>query len=618
MIQLQQITLQRGHKVLLDHASLTLHPRQKIGIVGPNGAGKTSLFMLIQEKLEVEQGEVVIPKGVRLAHIEQQIPSGSQATIDYVCDGDADYADLQKKLLSAESDNDGMEISRIHARLAEIDGYSIPSMASKILIGLGFSQQELTQPIDSFSGGWRMRMNLARVLMVRSDVLLLDEPTNHLDLDAIMWLEEFLQQVNQTVLLISHDRAFLDKVTNHTVHFFQKKLNIYTGNYSAFERSHIEALRLQQATFEKQKKAKDHLQSYVDRFRFKASKAKQAQSRLKMIEKMDIVAQVHESSPFQFEFKKAKRAGNPMVRTHKADIGYDENIILNKINFAINDGDRIGLIGPNGAGKSTLIKVLAKSLNPTSGEFVYNPDLKIGYFAQYQLEHLDLDEGPLWHLKRIDESVTDKEGRQYLGGFNFRGDDAFRPVRNFSGGEKARLVMALLIWQSPNFLLLDEPTNHLDMEVREALALALQSYEGAMVIVSHDRYLLNAVTDELWLVSDGAVSRFDGDLDDYRDWLRDSIKTRLKQEASAKKIDSNKKQLSNSDIAIIERKIKHIETQIDRLQLRLSEVDEKLAEPGLYCDSRKQDLDALTKKREKIASEIESKEDEMLDLMQDL
>ena len=607
MIQLQQATLQRGQRVLLDEAHLTIHAQQKMGIVGANGCGKSSLFLLLQGELALEHGELLLPKQLQIAHIQQQMPSGFQSALDYTLEGDTTYTELQKQLAVAEQHEDGMEIANIHHRLAEIDGYGIPSRAAKILTGLGFAQHELEQSIETFSGGWRMRLNLAQVLMTRADLLLLDEPTNHLDLEAILWLEDWLSQSSQTVLLISHDREFLDRVITHTVYFNDQQLQTYIGNYSAFEKQRAEQLALQQATYQKQEQKRLHLQKFVDRFRAKASKAKQAQSRIKMLEKIQWVASIYDSIPFQFEFKPTEKAGTPMLQVRHADIGYDDKLILNHINCSISDGDRIGLIGPNGAGKSTLIKLLAQKINLNSGELTAGNKIKIGYFAQHQLEQLDPTEGPLKHLTVLDNRISEGQARRYLGGFNFHNDDVFRNVGEFSGGEKARLVLALLIWQAPNLLLLDEPTNHLDLEMREALNLALQQYEGAMVIVSHDRYLLKCVTNELWLVANGQVQQFDGDMDDYRTWLS----THYQPLKKPKKAKQKNKQ-------VLENKLAKLEQQLKRLQLKQEKLDQQLGDSELYMRNHASELQQLQTQRQNMLDKISNVEQQILGLMEEL
>jgi ATP-binding cassette subfamily F protein 3 len=608
MIQLKQLTLLRGAKTLLDEANLTITVKQKIGIIGPNGAGKSSLFMLLKNELREEQGELFMPKGLTMAHIKQEMPEGTQNILDYTLEGDVEYTELQRKLTIAETEEDGMAMAEVHTRLGEIDGYSLPSVAAKILLGLGFSQEELEKEIEGFSGGWRMRLNLAQVLLAKADILLLDEPTNHLDMEAILWLEEWLQKTPQTTLLISHDRDFIDKVITHIVDFRDRKLEMYSGNYSAFERQRAEKIAIQQATYTKQQHAKKHLESFVERFRAKASKAKQAQSRLKMLERMELVEKVHQNSAFHFAFKETESAGNPMLRLEHAEVGYGDKPILKNLNFSISDGDRIGLIGPNGAGKSTLIKLLADELTPLSGENTRSKKIKVGYFAQHQLEQLRPDETALKHLQLFNPKITEREGRQYLGGFNFKGDDVFRPIEGFSGGEKARLVLALLIQQKPNLLLLDEPTNHLDLEVREALTIALQQFTGALILVSHDRYLLKNVIDELWLIADSHVGMFDGTVEDYRTWFNN----RVREEQSNTKSKSKK---TTTPSTATPAAISKLEKRLEDLQTKLSKIDESLADTKLYEKGQEIALDKLTKRRKRFVSDIARIEEELLGML---
>lgn len=599
MIQLKQVTLQIGIKILLEEASLLIHPRQKVSIIGANGVGKSTLFKLILGEIHEEFGEVLIPNNTSFAHIKQEVPLGDQSAVDYALEGHAEYAVLNQKLLKAEAENNGELLAQIHHEMSEIGAYALPAQASKVLLGLGFSQEQLSHPIKSFSGGWRMRLNLAQVLVSNAEVLLLDEPTNHLDLEAILWLEQWLAASQQTILLISHDREFIDKVTSHIVHFENQNLKSYTGNYSDFERMRAEQLAIQHATFVKQQQAKQHLQSFVDRFRYKASKAKQAQSRLKMLEKMEFVADVHTKSAFRFEFKNCIAAGNPMLSLHNANVGYGEKIVLNKLNLSLSDGERIGLVGPNGAGKSTFVKLLARELTELSGEATWSKKINVGYFAQHQLEQLHAESSAIEHLYRLDKKLLEKDARKYLGGFNFQGDDVFRPVSSFSGGEKSRLVLALLIWQSPNLLLLDEPTNHLDLEVREALALALQNYQGAVIIVSHDRYLLKSVADELWLVADNQVKNFEGDIDDYREWFNQ----RLKLERQADKNDKNNQQknsVNKSTQQNIDKQLEQLEKKIDKAQQELDKLDIELADNDLYLPESKKQLEKINFERKKI------------------
>lgn len=614
MIQLNGLNLQRGGKILLEHATATIFNGQKVGFVGANGAGKTSLFKVLQGESSFDPSELSVPKELAIAHIQQEIPDLTVPALDYVLQGDKEYGQLQRDLIIAEEKEDGNKIAEIHFRLAEIDGYTLPSKAAIILAGLGFTQEEFTRPISTFSGGWQMRLNLAQVLIARADILLLDEPTNHLDLEAIAWLEEWLKESKQTVLLISHDRHFLDEVTTHTMHLFEKKLTMYTGNFSSFEKQRAEQLMIQQASFEKQQRQREHLQSFVDRFRAKASKAKQAQSRMKMLERMEMVDQVRSFSPFSFKFKPAPKAGNPMLSLNSASVGYENKLILNSINFSLRENDRFGLVGANGAGKSTFIKLLANDLQTQSGEMACSTKLKIGYFAQHQLEQLNPSDNAYNHVMNLDKRQTESQIRRYLGSFNFQGDQVFRPVGEFSGGEKARLVLALIIWDAPNLILLDEPTNHLDMEMREALNVALQEFEGAVVLVSHDRFLLDSVAEQLLLVADGNVTPFDGDVDDYYQWY----KARQQNSGSDKKAAKKAPEVSQKEQQQAKQALAKLERQLEECQKQIVKLDERLAGPELYEADQQEKLQKLIVERQSRSEKAKRLEDEILELMKKL
>jgi ATP-binding cassette subfamily F protein 3 len=529
MIRFTQITLRRGAKVLLEAADVALNPGDKIGLIGANGTGKSSLFALLRGELHADQGDVDYPARWRVAHVAQETPALERAAIDYAIDGDTTLRRLETELAAAETANEGERIGEIYADLTDADAWTVRSRAERLLHGLGFSHDQMNQPVASFSGGWRMRLNLAQALMCPSDLLLLDEPTNHLDLDAILWVEEWLKKYQGTLVVVSHDRDFLDGVVNVVVHIDSKKLKRYAGNYSDFERQRAAAVVLAAGMIEKQQRERAHLESFINRFKAQASKARQAQSRMKMLEKMEDLAPLHVSAPFQFEFREPLRAPDPLLVMEGVDAGYraDEaadKVIVRGINFSLQSGQRYGLLGINGAGKSTLIKTIAGELPPLAGSANFNKGLVIGYFAQHQVEMLRDDESPLWHLARIAPRTREQELRGFLGGFNFPGEMALNSIAHFSGGEKARLALAMIVWQRPNLLLLDEPTNHLDLETREALTVALAQFEGTLVLVSHDRHLLRATTDQFLIVADGRLQPFDGDMDDYRDWL---FKTKL-------------------------------------------------------------------------------------------
>jgi ATP-binding cassette subfamily F protein 3 len=526
MLRLDHVTLARGANRLLEDASLTVHVGHKVGIVGPNGCGKSTLFALLRGELHPESGDVAMPPRWTIAHVAQETPAVTTPAIEFVIDGDPELRAVERALRGAEQDHaadghavDGHAIAELHHRLEVIDGYAARARAATLLAGLGFADARHTDPVASFSGGWRMRLNLAQALMARSDLLLLDEPTNHLDLDAVMWLEEWLARYPGTLLLITHDRDFLDHVVDGIAHFDGTRLKSYAGNYSAFERERAAQLSVQQAAYEKQQRTIAHLKAFVDRFRAKATKAKQAQSRLKALERMEVIAAAHVDSPFSFAFAPARVATRQLVRLDEATLGYgDAPPVFERLDASLLAGDRIGLLGRNGAGKSTLAKALAGTLPLAAGQRCIAQNLSVGYFAQHQLEQLDPAASPLLHLARIDPGAREQALRDFLGGFDFRGDMVTADVARFSGGEKARLVLAMIVRAKPQLLILDEPTNHLDIEMREALAEALQDFDGALVVVAHDRHLLTATTDAFWLVHDGRVAAFDGDLDDYRDW----------------------------------------------------------------------------------------------------
>jgi len=613
MLNFKNIALRRGVRVLFDHASFTIHKGQKVGFTGANGAGKSSLFALVRGELHLDEGDFSMPPGLEIAHVAQETPATDCSAIDYVIDGDQELRRLQKQLLIAEQNDDGLKQAELHAALETIGGYTAQARASRLMSGLGFTADQEINAVNSFSGGWRMRLNLAQALMCRSDVLLLDEPTNHLDLDAVIWLQDWLCKYPGTLLLISHDRDFLDTITDHIVHIEQNKAEIYTGNYSAFERMRAEKLAQQQSSYLKQQREIAHMQSFVDRFKAQATKARQAQSRIKALERMELIAQAHVDSPFDFSFAKPGKMPNPLLTLDKVDIGYDQTCVIKQAGLSISPGDRIGLLGPNGAGKSSLIKVLAGDMQPLSGNRNEAEALKIGYFAQHQLEQLRIDESPLWHLQQLDKQATEKDLRNFLGGFDFRGDKVMEAVKPFSGGEKARLVLALLVYQNPNLLLLDEPTNHLDLEMRHALSVALQDYEGAIVVVSHDRHLLRSVTDQLLLVSGGKVQPFDGDLDDYRVWLTEQKKGEEKTVVDSAQTVSRKDQRKLD----AERRLKHkplfdalkkAEIAVEKYHNEQRQLEHQLADPAIYAESEKEQLKKLMERKVKVDKALDDAE----------
>jgi ATP-binding cassette subfamily F protein 3 len=574
MISFQNITLQRGQKILFQSANLTFYAHQKIGLTGRNGCGKSSLFALILGELQPEIGTFSMPSS-RISHVLQEILDTAQKAIEYVIDGDIELRAIEKSLEKAQKDHDGERIAHLHLQLEDIDGYTVRSRAAALLNGLGFSNQQMIQKVNDLSGGFRMRLNLARALICRSDVLLLDEPTNHLDLAATVWLERFLQSYRGMLLLISHDREFLDHTVTYIAHIEHKTIKLYTGNYSSFEEQRAEALSLQQKLYEKQQKQRAHWQSYIDRFRYKATKAKQAQSRIKALERMEVIDAANIDTPFEFEFLEPDATPDVLLNLEKVSFGYNNNLVLENINLQIENNRRVGLLGLNGAGKSTLIKLLMGDLQPTSGLRNAHRNLQIGYFSQYQLDQLDPEKSPLSHLQKIDQKTTEQQFRNFLGRFGFSGEVALTKVAPFSGGEKARLVLAMIVWQRPNLLLLDEPTNHLDMDMRNALIKALQDYQGTMMIVSHDRYLLNATTDQLYLITQKHVEDYKGSLNDYVQWLSQNKpdvihKTRVKSDKKVKEPMNDQEKISQQKRQMIERKLDILYGKVKAIEAFLS------------------------------------------------
>jgi ATP-binding cassette, subfamily F, member 3 len=622
MITLRQLTLARGGKPLLEAVDLTLHAGQKIGVVGANGCGKSSLFALLLGELHQEMGDLELPGRLALAHVAQDTAAGMQAAIEFVIDGDAPLRALEQELAQAQEHDDGERLGALYEAFEHADGYAARSRAASLMHGLGFDATELEHPVDAFSGGWRMRLKLARALMCRSDLLLLDEPTNHLDLDAVIWLEQWLRDYPGTLLAISHDRDFLDGTVSHILAIEQRRAKLYTGNYSAFEEQRAMQLAQQQAAFRKQQREIAHLHSYVERFRAKATKARQAQSRLKALARMEVIAPAHVDTPFDFRMREPLAGPDPLLVLENAAAGYDGSAVLAGIKLNIAAGGRIGLLGRNGAGKSTLIKLLAGELAPLAGTRQEGKGLAIGYFAQHQIEVLRPDESPLRHLVRLDPRTREQELRDFLGSFDFRGDMALEPIAPFSGGEKARLALALLVWQRPNLLLLDEPTNHLDLEMRHALTLALQEYEGAIVLVSHDRHLLRTTADSLWLVANGAVQPFGGDLDDYRDWLRQREASRVAPEppgATRKQRKRDEAEARNRRYAQrrpLTQRLAQLERRMAELELERKPLALWLADPKNYGD--KERLQTTLMREAALGAELGGAEEEWLALQAEL
>lgn len=625
MLKFSNLAIRRGSRLLFEQANFTIHQGNKVGITGANGCGKSSLFALILQQIHSDDGELELPAQLSIAHVAQETPAEAKAAIDYVLDGDAELRQVQQQLAQAEADDNGAVQAECHHQLETIDAYTAPARAGKLMLGLGFAADELERPVKTFSGGWRMRLNLAQALMCRSDLLLLDEPTNHLDLDAVIWLENWLLAYPGTLLLISHDRDFLDKVADHIAHIEQQGMTLYTGNYSDFEKRRAEQLAQQQAMYERQQREVAHIEDFIRRFKAKASKAKQAQSRVKTLERMELISQAHVDSPFHFSFRKPDKMPHPLIRLDDVSVGYAATPLLNDLSLSLLPGDRIGLLGHNGAGKSTLIKLLAGELTPLSGQYESSSELHLGYFAQHQLDQLDMEASALLHMQRLDPKITEQDIRNYLGGYNFHGDRVKEPVGPFSGGEKARLVLALLIYQKPNLLLLDEPTNHLDLEMRHALSLALQDYEGAMVIVSHDRHLLRSVTDRFYLVDDGSMHDFDGDLDAYRQWLmqpkdRPAQNNQLSdtEQGVSRKEQRQRQAEKRRQLQPLKNKLKSVEQRMDELQQRKDEIEQLLAAPEMYEASHKDQLQSLTLERSDVIRQLEEDEENWLRFTEEL
>ena len=617
MIRFSQVSLIRGTKVLLEGADAVLNPGDRIGLIGANGSGKSSLFAVLRGELHTDKGDAEFPAHWRVAYVAQEMPALERPAVEYAIDGDTNLRILEKKLSQAEKENNGNLIGELHAALDDADAYTVRSRAEQLLVGLGFGNKELENPVSSFSGGWRMRLNLAQALMCPSDLLLLDEPTNHLDLDAILWVEDWLKRYAGTLLVVSHDRDFLDGVVNVILNIDQKKLKRYAGNYSDFEVQRAQSIVLAAGQRVKQERERAHLQSFIDRFKAQATKARQAQSRMKMLAKMEDLAPLHATAPFSFEFREPLRAPNPLLVLEGADAGYGDKTVLTNINFSLQSEQRYGLLGINGAGKSTLIKTIAGELRPLKGSAIFNKGLSVGYFAQHQIEMLRDDQSPLWHLLRTapgsGNAPREQDLRNFLGGFNFSGDMATGSIAHFSGGEKARLALALIVWQRPNLLLLDEPTNHLDLETREALTVALAQFEGTLVLVSHDRHLLRATTDQFLIVADGSLRPFDGDLDDYRDWLLKSKREKPAVPHAPKvvaKPSGNRKNLAA--------RIKRLEEMIGRLNAQKSAVNARLADPAIYQDASRDALQAVLHDQAHVGKELSQLESEWLDKQAEL
>ena len=629
MLEIKNLTLQRGLKVLLNQATATINPRQRVGLIGKNGTGKSSLFALIKGDITHDAGEISFPKTWKLSAVSQETPSLDTSALDYVLQGDTDLQHFQAALKQAETENNGIQIAEYHAKLDEIDAYSAPARAAKLLNGLGFSQEEHSKSVKEFSGGWRMRLNLAQALMCRADLLLLDEPTNHLDLETVLWLENHLASLPCTQIIISHDRDFLNATTTHTIELANQKLNTYSGNYDFYLNERAQRLANHQSAYTKQQEKIKHLQSFIDRFKAKATKATQAQSRMKALAKLERIAPAHLDSEFSFEFDQPTHLPNPLLKMDKVSLGYGNTTILKNISLSLENGARFGLLGVNGSGKSTFIKSLSGSLKPLSGQIVQSDKLNIGYFAQHQLDTLRNDQSPVWHIQQLSPDVREQEIRNFLGGFHFIGDIATQKIEPFSGGEKARLALAILVWQKPNLLLLDEPTNHLDLDMRHALTVALQSFQGAMILVSHDRSLIESTTDQFLLIDSGSLKTFDGDLNDYRAYRLAQIqKNNAANTPTASSQSQNRKDIKRLEAQIrqerakrtqpIQQKINQAEKQISALQIQQNQCNNFLLQESAYLPENKTKLQEILAQAAEIKVKLAQLEEDWLQWQEDL
>ncbi|MDB9899006.1 ATP-binding cassette domain-containing protein [Gammaproteobacteria bacterium] len=612
MLSFNNLELVLGGKTLFDDVSLTIHHHQKVGLVGANGTGKTSLFKIIKKEIEVDQSTVSFPSDLRISYLAQEVKGTDEIALDYVLSGDSNLIDIQKKIEKAEIDENYEILGELYEVYSSLDGYSAKSKAEQLMVGLGFKSDDFDKPLKDFSGGWRVRLNLAKTLMQPSDLMLLDEPTNHLDLDAILWLSNWIKSFKGAMILISHDRDFLDDCVSYVAHLYQQSIELYSGNYSQFEILRAAKMAEIQSNFIKQQKEVAHMQSFINRFKAKATKARQAQSRVKALEKMELIAPAHIDSPFNFTISETDKISNPLVTLNRAGLGYSEPILSN-VGFTICPGDRIGLLGPNGAGKSTLIKSIVGTLPILDGDRETGTNIKVGYFSQHQVDDLDLSISAFVHIQRLDETKTEKQIRTYLGGFAFKGDKVKDPIRLFSGGEKARLAFAIISYQKPNILLMDEPTNHLDMEMRHALTVAIQTFKGAILLISHDRHLLNSSVDTFYLIDNGALEIFDGDLDDYKNYILDIKSSDNKQSKKKKSAKDGSKEDNSEKIKILNSSISKLDKRLFRLNTKLTEANNKLADPELYSDDSSEDLQDLIRNQLELTNEVEAAEKEWMD-----
>ena len=612
MLSFNNLELVLGGKTLFDDVSLTIHHHQKVGLVGANGTGKTSLFKVIKKEIEVDQSTVSFPNDLRISYLAQEVPASDEIALQYVLSGDYRLIEIQHEIELAEKEEKFELLAELYETYSALDGYSAKSKAEQLMAGLGFKSEDFSKSLKDFSGGWRVRLNLAKTLMQPSDLMLLDEPTNHLDLDAILWLSNWIKSFPGALILISHDRDFLDDCVSSIAHLYRQSIELYSGNFTQFEILRAAKLAEIQSNFIKQQKEVAHMQSFINRFKAKATKARQAQSRVKALEKMELIAPAHIDSPFNFTISETEKISNPLISLSDSSLGYNTPI-LSMVNLSIAPGDRIGLLGPNGAGKSTLIKSIVGSISLIDGQREAGTNFKVGYFSQHQVDDLDLSISAFTHIQRLDETKTEKQIRTYLGGYNFKGDKVKDPIHLFSGGEKARLAFAIISYQKPNILLMDEPTNHLDMEMRHALTIALQAFKGAILLISHDRHLLNSSVDHFYLVDNGGVDIFNGDLNDYKNYILDikstGIKeTKKKSKTSKEDMDDNTKVLKS-----LSTDISKLEKRLLRLNAKLEEANLKLADPNLYKDDSADNLQDLIRNQLELSNEVELADQQWMD-----
>lgn len=612
MLSFNNLELVLGGKTLFDDVSLTIHHHQKVGLIGANGTGKTSLFKVIKKEIEVDQSSVSYPNDLRISYLAQEVPASDEIALQYVLSGDYRLLEIQHEIELAEKEEKFEILAELYETYSALDGYSAKSKAEQLMVGLGFKSEDFNKPLKDFSGGWRVRLNLAKTLMQPSDLMLLDEPTNHLDLDAILWLSNWIKSFPGALILISHDRDFLDDCVSFIAHLYHQSIELYSGNFTQFEILRAAKLAEIQSNYVKQQKEVAHMQSFINRFKAKATKARQAQSRVKALEKMELIAPAHIDSPFNFTISETEKISNPLISLSDSSLGYNTPI-LSMVNLSIAPGDRIGLLGPNGAGKSTLIKSIVGSISLIDGQREAGTNFKVGYFSQHQVDDLDLSISAFTHIQRLDETQTEKQIRTYLGGFNFKGDKVKDPIHLFSGGEKARLAFAIISYQKPNILLMDEPTNHLDMEMRYALTIALQTFRGAILLISHDRHLLNSSVDHFYLVDNGRVDIFNGDLNDYKNYILDIKSSDIKETKKKVKSSKDNKEDNSKLIKSLNIEISKLEKRLLRLNTKLDEANLKLADPDLYKDDSSDNLQDLIRNQLELSNEVELADQEWMD-----